>query len=98
MPEMRKYDREPEEALALANRVLDRHGLDPDGELCVLARQLIRRTEQLAKFDPRTFPMNCDLCNTLMNSTDDYDWHGIGNCVDICDKCWGNGWTEKPDA
>jgi hypothetical protein len=36
-------------ALILANRVLDQHWRDPDDDLSILARQLIRTSEQLRK-------------------------------------------------
>jgi hypothetical protein len=38
---------EKEEVLILANKILDNASLDPDGDLSVLARQLLRREERL---------------------------------------------------
>ena len=39
---------EAQEAIALANRALDRPNCDPDDDLCVLARQLLRLREAMA--------------------------------------------------
>jgi hypothetical protein len=41
--------REKEQSVILANAILERHDLDPDGDLCVLARQLLRREERLQR-------------------------------------------------
>ena len=38
---------ELDDAIALANRVLDKPNIDPDGDLCLLARQLLRAREQI---------------------------------------------------
>jgi hypothetical protein len=39
---------EKEDSVILANRILDNHHMhDPDGDLSVLARQLLRREERL---------------------------------------------------
>ena len=40
---------EKETSVDLAKRVLDRHYLDPDEDVCILARQLLRREERLQK-------------------------------------------------
>ena len=40
---------EYQEAVALANRVLDRINTDPDDDLAILSRQFIRSTERLAQ-------------------------------------------------
>jgi hypothetical protein len=42
---------EKETSLVLANRLLEMAHLDPDGDLCVLARQLLRREERLRRID-----------------------------------------------
>lgn len=39
---------EREQAIGLATRVLDRPSADPDDDLAVLARQLLRRDEHIA--------------------------------------------------
>jgi hypothetical protein len=39
---------EREEAIALAHRVLDKPYIDPDGDICLLARQLLRSEEREA--------------------------------------------------
>lgn len=41
---------EREQALILANAVLDDPYYDPDGDMSVLARQLLRRTEELEAY------------------------------------------------
>ena len=43
-------------AIALANRVLDRPGADPDDDLAVLARQFLRALERLGEYKPRLGP------------------------------------------
>ena len=40
---------EKERSVILANRILDLYHSDPDGDLSVLARQLLRREERLQK-------------------------------------------------
>lgn len=47
-------------------------------------------------FDPfyksQHWPQHCDLCSMPMQTPDDRAfWHGIGNCVPICDACTGSG-------
>lgn len=37
--------KEREEAIALANRVLDKPYIDPDSDICLLARQFLRALE-----------------------------------------------------
>jgi hypothetical protein len=43
---------EKDEAIALAERVLDRPYADPDDDLAVLARQLLRALERLGEYQP----------------------------------------------
>jgi hypothetical protein len=38
-----------EQSIKLANKILERYDIDPDGDLCVLARQLLRREERLQR-------------------------------------------------
>jgi hypothetical protein len=33
------------------------------------------------------FPRRCELCLCQMEDDDDLDWHGIGNCVELCPSC-----------
>jgi hypothetical protein len=51
-PLFRKSEGEKEQAITLANRVLDRTGADPDDDLAVLARQLLRALERLGEYEP----------------------------------------------
>ena len=37
------------------------------------------------------YPKPCGLCLEQMLSTEDTEWHGLGNCVPICDRCGGSG-------
>ena len=39
---------EAEQAFILANRVLDKPYIDPDGDICLLARQYLRSRERIA--------------------------------------------------
>ncbi len=48
----------------------------------------------LATLATRTFPFTCDLCGKPVESVDDFDWHGLGNCVAICPWCVGSGSDE----
>ena len=43
---------EKEDAIILANKVLDRINADPDDDLAVLARQLLRALERLGEYQP----------------------------------------------
>lgn len=45
-----------------------------------------------------TFPHQCGLCNGVVESKDDCDWHGLGNCVEICSACSGSGCTPPPPS
>lgn len=47
----------------------------------------MRRMTQIA--ESRTYPFECDLCHTQIESADDAMWwHGYGNCVEITDEMW----------
>lgn len=42
-----------------------------------------------------TWPQKCHLCQQDMESADDrMEWHGLGNCVEVCSNCTGSG--EEP--
>jgi hypothetical protein len=49
---MRATMSEKEFAIILANKVLDRINADPDDDLAVLARQLLRALERLGEYQP----------------------------------------------
>lgn len=34
------------------------------------------------------YPKTCELCGKQIESLDDLDWHGYGNCVEITDEMW----------
>lgn len=40
------------------------------------------------------YPQSCFSCGVMIASPDDHEWHGLGNCVDICERCGGSG--EEP--
>jgi len=42
---------EKEQSVLLAKRFLEHPHLDPDSDICVLARQLLRREERLQKIE-----------------------------------------------
>lgn len=50
-----------------------------------LKRQLAEREAKLP------YPRPCGLCLGQIESKEDLDWHGLGNCVPICDICLGSG-------
>ena len=31
------------------------------------------------------YPLECVCCGSTIESADDLEWHGLGNCVDLCD-------------
>ncbi len=39
----------------------------------------------------RDFPQQCWLCGQAIASREDTEWHGLGNCKDICAGCDGSG-------
>jgi hypothetical protein len=46
-----------------------------------------------------TWPQHCGLCNQDMESdADRMEWHGLGNCVNICERCTGSGVEPSPRA
>lgn len=42
------------------------------------------------------YPKPCGLCPGTIESREDLEWHGLGNCVDICEHCEGSGIDSKP--
>jgi hypothetical protein len=43
------------------------------------------------------YPFECPLCLTPIQSADDRtEWHGLGNCANVCELCWGDGEIETP--
>ena len=52
-PLFRAVEGEREVAIILAIRVLDRMGDDPDSDLALLARQLLRALERLGEYRPQ---------------------------------------------
>jgi hypothetical protein len=42
-----------------------------------------------------TYPRPCGLCPGQIESSDDLGWHGLGNCVPICEHCLGSGIEPK---
>lgn len=53
--------------------------------IAYLKRQLSERDMKLP------YPRPCGLCPGQIESKEDLDWHGLGNCVPICDLCSGSG-------
>ncbi len=42
------------------------------------------------------YPFECPLCGFMIQSaTDRTEWHGLGNCTDICSLCDGEGEVKK---
>ena len=37
------------------------------------------------------YPHPCGLCPGTIESAEDTEWHGLGNCVPICERCTGSG-------
>jgi hypothetical protein len=38
------------------------------------------------KYGPLPFPKPCCCCGAVIESSDDTEWHGFGNCVEITDE------------
>ena len=93
---MSNPNEERKDAILLARRILDKPYIDPDGDICLLARQFLRAIERELGSTTRTFPFLCQCCGQPIKSADDYEWHGLGNCVEICSRCNGSG--EEPKA
>ena len=43
------------------------------------------------------YPKVCHLCGKKIGTRIDLDWHGLGNCVGICERCHGSGIEPKDD-
>jgi hypothetical protein len=50
-----------------------------------------RAAESAGQTQPRAYPFPCGLCTGKIESEADLDWHGLGNCVPICERCSGSG-------
>jgi hypothetical protein len=44
------------------------------------------------------YPKLCHLCGQKIGSRLDLDWHGIGNCAPICERCTGSGIDPGTDS
>lgn len=42
----------------------------------------------------RKYPYYCELCDGEILILDDEDFHGVGNCVEQCEDCNGEGCEE----
>jgi hypothetical protein len=51
--ELKHQNQEYREAIALSGRVLDKPFIDPDGDICLLARQFLC---MVATYDPKSLP------------------------------------------
>lgn len=82
-PHLRNY------SMQLASRVLNMSSqLTPE-----VLREGVARIKQLAT--GVKFPHPCECCGKQIESQDDYEWHGFGNCVNLCPTCLGSG--EEPE-
>jgi hypothetical protein len=41
-----------------------------------------------------SYPAICCLCGDLIESRNDLDWHGFGNCARVTDEHWAR-WEER---
>ncbi len=48
--------------------------------------------------EPPPYPRPCGLCPGQIESEADLDWHGLGNCVPICERCTGSGVEQRITA
>lgn len=63
-------------------------------QLAAVTQERDAARKVISNLQPRTFPMDCDLCGKTLDSTADYDWHGIGECVELYGSCCGAGMGE----
>lgn len=74
----------------------DKDGVNRIDEARSFAGYILEHTPPITREDERSkgsadYPRPCGLCPGMINSADDLDWHGLGNCVDICEHCGGSG-------
>lgn len=62
---------------------------EQDGQMVLLAIDSVREM-----VTDRSYPQNCFLCDQVIASESAEEWHGLGNCVDLCTRCGGSG--EEP--
>lgn len=62
-------------------------------------RALVDALRSEVRIQRSEFPFKCHLCGHQIESADDrLEWHGLGNCVEICDDCLGTALDEsQPD-
>jgi len=74
-------------------------GMNVGGTVVVMPieqwHQLALRSKQQAERTP-LYPRPCGVCPGTIESESDLEWHGLGNCVPICESCDGSG--IRPDA
>ena len=52
----------------------------------------------LASLPVAAYPRPCGLCPRNIESAEDMEWHGLGNCVPICERCDGSGIEPSPSV
>lgn len=53
--------------------------------------QLTTFLDSLEREQGTQFPRPCGLCPGTIESSEDLEWHGIGNCLPLCERCLGSG-------
>jgi hypothetical protein len=72
-----------------------------DAELVVELEALIEKRVAAAATvvhapQPASYPIACGCCDGKLESDADKEWHGLGNCVPICERCEGSGIEPPP--
>lgn len=76
---------ENDEATVIANRVLDRPSADPDDDLAILARQLLRAREEIARL-----AKIADAATKLREHQDQFGQKHIKDYLEDNAKLWAN--------
>jgi hypothetical protein len=66
-------------------------GFDPDEAYLLVEQMLVSGLDSLLSGAKQKYPHPCGLCPGQIESEADLDWHGLGNCVPICERCTGSG-------
>jgi len=75
---------EQADAIALANKLLDQHWADPDDDLRMLSRQLLRAHERIASRDSLLREALHEMCHTVAPR------NSFTDCVDKIDALVGS--------
>jgi hypothetical protein len=64
---------------------------DSSGDKTIVEFQRVIDPPVIEKKGIDEFPQVCKLCGQKIGSRLDFDYHGLGDCVSICSRCYGSG-------